>query len=260
VDPCGRCLQRGHWRRLFVILCACLSAAQIDSWRAQHEKSDRYEGTGLRYEIANPKLELLSFMAAPGPATLTDTTLQLSFFTPQQAPVRVWAQERDRKHGYWMEPKPPAGGWKANQWNSRCGWKSTDLDQIRLAPGDLGVVIRLDNQHPASGRVAPAIVTSAGQTLPARGTEYEASLRLGMPLAQISYAVTAGCKSFKRLGGDVVGVKHGGEIFSIRFNVPREWTGETALGGTATPETGEPDERQFCFMPSAEVPSTLCQR
>jgi len=162
------------------------------------------------------------------------------------------------KH-YWMQPMKSA--WNVKDWNDWGAWPTDILIKVGVQSDNLGVVVRLDNQYPGDGRVAPVVVHPA-KTPPERVIEkYTAIFLSGTAYSSGSYELRGGCSGT----GDIVkpgklGQQRPGFDFSVDLDLTKREAGEyqliLSLIRAVPAETGPPTGRgvqaevvqhKYCF-------------
>lgn len=180
-------------RRLCLLLISVLAvgayvvSAQVDDtrWKKLNDRGNRYEGV-VEIPVANPDLELVSFIAGQVTPFSEDGTLKVRFFVPDSRTVRIHGRElRDRKH-YWMEAKPRT--WTAGTWEEFAPWPVKDvLGPEGITADNLGLMIRLGEEQ--ENYLIPALLYHDHVAPPMTVSNYTLYLRSDQTLKEVTYTL-----------------------------------------------------------------------
>lgn len=161
--------------------------AQVDDarWKEDNDRGNRYEGL-VKIPIANPDLELMSFLVGQVAPFSNDGTLKVRFFVPDSRTVHIYGRElRDRKH-YWMEAKPRA--WTAGAWGEFAPWPVQDvLGPEGITADNLGLTIHLGEE--SENYLIPALLYLDHMFPPITVTNYTLYLRSDQTLKEVTYTL-----------------------------------------------------------------------
>jgi hypothetical protein len=232
-------------------LSAALAAQVPDAaWynTKSNQKANRFEGFYPRKVSAAAAVELISlFRSKESYVAGKRTQLRVRFFSTDPARVTVRARELRPRLFYFMEAKPPAGGWKSG-WNEFGPWPVDEVLGTRVASDNLGVLVRVDGRDEGGGEVAPAILYHTAK--PGAGTAYQAAFMPGVALAGGKYEVRLACGPGPVTITEPVGRQTGGVYFPVRFALPGDFKGDAELRIEVTSRTdpdGTPAIRRYCF-------------